>query len=80
MERTAAMALMNKSIMMAKVGQPLEILTATASDNVENFIFVESYRRNSVVEAIQDLNFCFSRVEMLSLDEMPKLYQRHKLK
>ena len=74
------MALMNKSIALAMQGEPLEILSATASDNVENYIFVEAYRKNSVYQAIEGLNFCFKKVEMLFLNEMPKLYERHKSK
>lgn len=77
-ERTAAMALLNKSIDYARRNTPLEILSATASDNVDNYIFVEAYRKNSVVQAISNLNFCLGKIEMLSLNEMPKIYERHK--
>ena len=43
------MALMNKSIDFAMRGHPLEILSATATDNIDNFIYVEAYKKNSVV-------------------------------
>lgn len=43
------MALMNKSIDFATRGIPLEILSATATDNVENYIYVEAFKKNSVV-------------------------------
>jgi len=52
----------------------LEILSATYVDNIENYIFIEAYRKNSILEAIAGLNFFFSRVEILSLNEMPKVY------
>ena len=39
---------MNKSIDYAKHGTPLEILSATAADNIDNYIFIEAYRKNSV--------------------------------
>jgi len=69
------MALMNKSVHFAQLGKPLEILSATCADNVENYIFVEAFRKNSVLEAVQGLNFVLNKVEMLSLDEMTKLYE-----
>jgi hypothetical protein len=69
------MALMNKSIAFAKAGTPLEILSATFVENVENYIFIEAFRKNSVLEAISGLNFCYTKVEILSLNEMTKIYE-----
>ena len=51
-ERLAAMALMNKMIYYANNGTPLSILSATYVENIENYIFVEAYKRESVHEAI----------------------------
>lgn len=48
-EKTATLALMNKSIDFAKNGTPLEILSATSADNIENYIFVEAFRKVSVI-------------------------------
>jgi transcription elongation factor SPT5 len=69
------MALLNKSVDFAKRDRPLEILSATCADNVEGYIFVEAFRKNCVVEAIQGLNFCLGRIEILSLNEMTKIYE-----
>lgn len=66
---------MNKSIDYQMRGKPLEILSATCFDNIENYIFVEAYRRNSIVESITGLNFCLHRIEILSLNEMPKVFE-----
>ena len=74
------MALMNKSVDLARRGMPLEILSATATDNVDNFVFVEAYRKNSVQEAIANLNFFLGKIEMLPLNEMTRLYESHKSK
>ena len=73
-EKTATFALMNKSIDFQVRGKPLEILSATYVDNIENYIFVEAYRKNSILEAIAGLNFFYHRIEILSLNEMPKVY------
>lgn len=59
MERIAAMALMNKMIDYTKKGKPFAILSATYVENLENYIFVEAYKSDSVREAITGLNFCF---------------------
>lgn len=56
-EKIAAISLINKAMDFAERGIPLEILSATYTENVENYVFVEAYRKNSVVEAIQGLNF-----------------------
>ena len=80
MEKTATMALLNKSIDFARKQKPLEILSVTSSDNIENYIFVEAYRKNSVIAAVQGLNFCLGKIEILSLDEMPKIYDSYEQK
>ena len=77
MEKTATMALLNKSIDFARKQKPLEILSVTSSDNIENYIFVEAYRKNSVISAVQGLNFVLGKIEILSLDEMPKIYDTY---
>jgi hypothetical protein len=69
------MALLNKSVDFACRGKPLEILSATCADNVEGYIFVEAFRKNCVVEAVSGLNFCFNKIEILSLGEMTKIYE-----
>jgi hypothetical protein len=38
------MSLMNKSIDFASKGKPLAILSATCSENVEGFIYVEAFK------------------------------------
>ena len=51
-EKLATTSLINKAMVYAEKGTPLEILSATFTENVENYIFVEAYRKNSVIEAI----------------------------
>ena len=74
-EKVATVALINKAMDFAKHGRPLEILSATYTENVENFIFVEAFRKNSVIEAISGLNFFLNKIDILSLNEMPKIYE-----
>jgi hypothetical protein len=69
------MALLNKSIDYAKKGIPLEILSATYVENVQNYIFIEAFRKNSVMQAIAGLNFFLNKIEILSLNEMTKIYE-----
>jgi len=46
------MAITNKSVDFAKRGKPLEILSVTCCDNVEQYIFIEAFRKNCVIDAI----------------------------
>ena len=50
------MSLINKSIDFAKKGKPLAILSATATDNVEGFIYVEAFKEIHVKESIKELS------------------------
>ena len=75
METIAAMALLNKTVDFAKRLQPLGIVSVTQVDNNEGYIFVEAYSRKCVLDAIAGLNFCYAKITMLSLNEMPKLYE-----
>jgi hypothetical protein len=43
-EKPAVMALLNKSIDYAKRGMPLSILTVTANESTEGWIFVEAFK------------------------------------
>jgi len=74
-EKIATMALLNKSVDFAQKGKPLEILSATSVDHIENYIFIEAFRKHSVSEAINGLNFFLNSMELLSLNEMTKLYE-----
>jgi len=74
-ERIAAMALMNKMIDFANKGKPFAILSATFVENLENFIFVEAYKIESVREAISGLAFCYMKIDILPLNEMTKIYE-----
>jgi len=69
------MALMNKQIAFAKGGQPFDIISATFIENLENFIFVESFKIDSVREAINGLSFCYQRIDILPLNEMTSIYE-----
>ena len=68
------MALMNKSAEYAKQKRPLSILSATWAENIDNFIFVEAYKIDSVRDAINGLTFCYQKIDILPLNEMTKVY------
>ena len=55
----AAMALMNKQISYTRKNKPFAILSASYVENLENHIFVEAYKIESVREAITGLNNCY---------------------
>ena len=76
MEAIATMALLNKSVDYAKRLKPLGIVSVTQADNNEGYVFVEAHKSESVSEAIAGLNFCYGKITMLSLNEMPKLYEQ----
>ena len=69
------MALMGKMIDFAQKGRPFAILSATYVENLENYIFVEAYKNESVREAIQGLSFCYNKIDIMPLDEMTKIYE-----
>lgn len=73
-ERVATMALMNKQVYYTRNGKPLSILSAIHIPNVENCIFVEAYKLESVREAIEGLNFCYHKINQLPLEEMTKIF------
>ena len=50
------MQLMNKAIDYARRGDPLQILSVTASDNVEGYIYVEAFKEINVRQAIKGLS------------------------
>lgn len=66
---------MNKSADFAISGKPLSILSATYVENIENFIFVEAFKLDHVKEAIDGLNFCYFKIDMVPLHDMTKLYE-----
>jgi len=44
-------------------------------ENLENFIFVEAYKIESVREAISGLSFCYQKIDHVPLNEMTKIYE-----
>jgi transcription elongation factor SPT5 len=75
-EKMAAMCLMNKCIAMAKRGTPLSILSTTATENVEGYIYVEAFKEIHVREAIKGLSVILGgKVNLISIQEMPGIYQ-----
>jgi len=76
-EKIAAVALINKAMDYAEHGRPLEILSSTWTENVDDYIFVEAFKRASVVEAIAGLNFFYNKIDIISLNEMPKIFETH---
>jgi len=61
------MALMNKQISYTRKNKPFAILSATYVENLENHIFVEAYKIESVREAITGLSNCYQRIDIVSL-------------
>ena len=59
-EKTAVIALLNKSIDFARKGRPLSILSVTSSDSTEGYIFVEAFKEIHVKEACSNLHFIFN--------------------
>lgn len=58
------------------MNNPLSILSATTSDNVEGFIYIEAYKELHVREAIGGLsNILSGKIQMVPLEEMPQVYQ-----
>ena len=70
------MSLINKSINFAQKGTPLSILSASCSENVEGFIYVEAFKEIHVREAIKGLcNVLGGKVSLVELSEMTAIYQ-----
>ena len=70
------MSLMNKSIDFARKGKPLAILSATCSDNVEGFVYVEAFKEIHVRQAIEGLySILGGKVSLVELAEMTGIYQ-----
>lgn len=57
------MALMNKQIEYTRIGKPLAILSITHINNIENLIFIEAYKKEHVMEAIDNMNCCFFKID-----------------
>ena len=77
-ERAAVLQLIKKSEDMARKKRPLAILSATASDVVEGFIYIEAYKDEHVRMAIQGLNSFIGNgrgIKILPQNEMPEIYQ-----
>jgi len=59
--------------------KPFAIYSATHIDSIDNFIFVEAHKIDSVRDAIQGLSFCFSsKIDILQDSEMTKIYEENK--
>jgi len=56
MERSVCMSLINKSIDLARKGNPLAILSATCNESVEGYIYVEAFKEIHVREGLLGLS------------------------
>ena len=73
------MCLMNKAIDFAKRNRPLAILSVTASETAEGFIYVEAYKEINVREAIKNLsNILQGKILLVPPEEMSVVYQSDK--
>lgn len=64
-ERKATMALMQKMVSMTKRKKPLEILSATYVEHIQEYVFVEAFKLDDVRRAIKDLNYFFFKIDMV---------------
>jgi transcription elongation factor SPT5 len=75
LEKQVCMSLINKSIDFAKKGQPLAILSATCTDNVEGYIYIEAFKEIHVREAIKGLSAVLGgNLSLVELSEMTGIY------
>lgn len=75
LEKQVVMSLINKSIDFAKKGQPLAILSATCTDNVEGYIYIEAFKEIHVREAIKGLSAILGgNLSLVELSEMTGIY------
>jgi len=79
-ERTAVIALLNKSMHFQSLGKPLAILSATCSDTTEGYIYVEAFKEIHVREACDGLHFILNKFILVPTDEMPIVFQNDKAK
>jgi len=79
-ERTAVIALLNKSLYYKQIGKPLSILSATCSDTIEGYIYVEAFKEIHVKQACDGLNFILNKMILVPTDEMPVVFQNDKAK
>ena len=76
LERQVCMSLINKSIDFAKKGHPLAILSATCTENVEGFIYIEAFKEIHVREAIKGLSAILgNKLDLVERAEMTSIYQ-----
>lgn len=75
-ERQAVVQLIRKSQDYAAKKKPLAILSATCSDSVEGYIYVEAYRDEHVKKAIEGFNCFFGNkfIKIVPQHEMPEVY------
>ena len=72
------MSLINKCIDFASKGKPLAILSATSSENVEGFIYIEAYKEIHVRQALEGLySVLGGKVSLVELSEMTGIYQNN---
>lgn len=75
LERQVCMSLINKSIDFAKKGHPLAILSATCTENVEGFIYIEAFKEIHVREAIKGLSAILgNKLDLVERAEMTSIY------
>ena len=75
------MSLMMKSIDFASRSTPLSILSVTASENVEGYIYVEAYKEIHVKEAIKGLSIILGgKILLVPQEEMNGIYRNDRLK
>ena len=75
-EKLAVMQLMNKSIDFAQKGRPLMILSATCSENADQWIYVEAFKDKHVRDAVKGLSSIFGgKIMALNHEEYPVIYR-----
>lgn len=73
-ERTAVIALLNKSLYYQSIGKPLKILSVTSSDTTEGYIYVEAFKDIHVKQACEGLHFILNKYILVPTEEMPVVF------
>ena len=72
---------MGKCISHAQKNVPLSILSATCSDVMQDYIYVEAYKEIHVRNAVEGLHMIFpGKITLIPTEEMPQIYKIDKAK
>jgi transcription elongation factor SPT5 len=74
-EKEVVISLLQKALCKKKEGDPLSIFSATASENLKGYFYVEAYKENHVRTAIQGMRSIFkTKISLVPIKEMAEVY------